>query len=152
MEHIKLNIRKEIPEGYEIDLEESDLKTGNIVLKKSKPKYPQSIEKINDRFTFVLHTTDHFNLNFVSSSERVAAFRALIQLVELRDAWNKVDGFEVDWRDGEQRKFCVNYYDNEIDVCSFTSTHSVLYFGSPDTRDLFLKTFRDLIEEAKELI
>ena len=147
----------EVPEGYEIDPENKDPKV--IKFRKIEKKYPTSVSEIegrrwyleNDGTTTLALPQDN-DINQVSSQERAEAFLALMQLVELRDAWNVVDGnTNVDWS-SYKAKYIIEIYDNEIFTDSTRRTQKVLHFGSIETRDLFLETFRDLIETAKELL
>lgn len=151
-------LKIEIPEGYEVDQEKSNLVKGEIKFKKIEKKYPLSIKEVKDRNWYidsigiigkVLYEHD---INQVSSESRAKAFLALMQLVELRDCWNKVDGFIPDWTKSVQNKYTIENFKNGIlkDTRIYVSTP--LYFGSNETRDLFFETFRDLIEEAKELL
>ena len=138
-----LNIQ--IPEGYEVDKEKSNFNTGLIWYKEIEKEYPDH-----------LHKTKHFrNCTMLgstvnlSSSDRVSAFAALMELVELRDAWNDIDGgreFE-----GDVLRYCFYNYNFENRKTRSTG-HYVFQFHLESTRDLFLETFEDLIETAKELI
>ena len=192
----------QIPQGYELDKENSTEET--LIYKKKENKYPMSVNEINSERRYSIQgnsvnnycnydcrdssITSNFTLgdkspllfshigykSNLSTKQRAEAFLALMQLVELRDAWNKTDGFEVDWRDVHQKKYIKDKKGNiesvkSNELCSFSgqeidffdssspntfciSTSRTLHFGSRETRDLFLKTFRDLIETAKELI
>ncbi len=148
----------EIPEGYEIDVENSDIKTGKIQFKKIEPMYPIDISKVKNRHYYISdsgkiveHTIfDHKNQ--VSTKERAEALLALSQLVELRDAYNKIDGYCP-------KKQHVLFYikinaKNEIEegIYNIDWNKYVLFFLKPSTRDLFLENFKDLIERAKELL
>jgi hypothetical protein len=150
------NVKIEIPKGYEID--ESKSTFTNIVFKKIEDKYPNSVLDIEGRYWYSgpvraisLNLTSN-DLNQVSTEERAEAFLALMQLVELRDAYNKVDGFMADWSSCEQDKHCVFVCDNELSNQVFHTANMRLYFGSAKTRDLFYEKHIDLIEKAKELL
>jgi hypothetical protein len=154
MEELKINI----PEGYEIDKKNSTFEC--IKFKKLSPKYPTNIVQIEDRKWYIdangdIESTSNSNddLNNISTKERAEAFLALTQLVELRDAWNKIDGFVADWTNVHQYKYDLCIKNNEIQSThKNTSQKHQLYFGSVGTRDLFFGTFKDLIETAKELL
>lgn len=158
-------LKIEIPEGHEIDIQNSDLTKGIVKFKKVESKYP----------TFPIHNSNYIyhidsysiirknivgegkvktssNFNTVSSKSRAEAFLALMQLVELRDSWNKIDQFELDFTNNHQIKHYLNVYNNKISTGSCSLTQHILSFKSPWTRDLFLETFRDLIETAKEFL
>lgn len=150
-----------IPKGYEIDLEKSDLKQGVIFFKEMKKQYPTSVNKVSGRpfymnsYGDICENYSPPSINHVSNENRAKAFLALMQLVELRDAWNAIDGCteeDFDWENSTQSKFCIYLERNEISGTTFYILYKVLHFGLRETRDLFLKTFKDLIEEARELI
>ena len=152
-------LKIEIPAGHEIDLENSDLTSGVVKFKAQKPKYPTTVKELKGRHWYISEhgsilnfIRDSITLNCLSSKERTEAFLALLALVEFRDAWNKVDDFVVDWSDPHQYKHTIEVSRSGLihNICS--TTHRVLHFGSSETRDLFLSTFRDLIETAKELL
>ena len=151
------NVKIEIPKGYEID--ESKSTFTNIVFKNIKNKYPNSVLDINGRDWAIIHSGKPFkstiysdDIDQVSTRERAKAFLALMQLVELRDAYNKVDGFVADWTDNNRDKFCIYSLRNELTRASLCNSNNVLHFGSAKTRDLFYEKHIDLIETAKELL
>ena len=146
-----------IPEGYELDEEKS-----NFVFKKKTPELPESVEEIKDRFYYIddigaIDSADekYMNLypddskNHVSTKERAEAFLALIQLVELRDAWN--NAVEDEW-DDSGKKHVIFRHRGKMEGDYFSNTDFVLNFKTPELRDQFLEKFKDLIETAKELI
>jgi len=69
----------EAPTGMEIYQENNTIKFRNI-----ENKLPMSVEEIPNRNYMVNPTFK----SYVSTNERAEAFLALMQLVELRDAWN----------------------------------------------------------------
>lgn len=89
------------------------------------------------------------NKNLFPNKETAEAFLALMQLIQLRDCYRQ--GWVPDWKDGTE-KYVIVQYDNVLsyEVCQRISR--VLSFQSVEIRNEFLKNFRDLIEEAKELI
>lgn len=153
METKEINI--EIPEGYEVDKDKSTFT--NIVFKPIEKKYPTSIKEVKGRNVnfdvdgFINVTVCDYDTN-LSTTERAEAVAALIQLLELRDAWNKIDGFEVDYLDEEQLKYVIYIDGDKITSGSTFYGKEILSFGSDKTRDLFLGTFKDLIETAKEFL
>lgn len=79
------------------------------------------------------------------------AITAFSKLLKLRRDWIKE--WEPDWNSLDERKYVIEMRRNsqiEVLVC-FTNSHS-LSFPSYEMAQEFLKTFRDLIEEAKILI
>lgn len=147
-------LKIEIPKGHEIDTEKSTFE--KIVFKELTNKYPLNIEDVKGR-DWAVNTIgelsnyiDSDDSNQLSSEKRARAFLALMQLVELRDAWNKIDG-GIEWVYGNINHTISNC-DNRIGKNDLTFMYKVLHFRKEETRDLFLETFKDLINEAKELI
>lgn len=147
-------LKIEIPSGYEIDKEKSTFE--NIVFNPIGKYYPTSVKEIKDRPYFIdssgsvkdtLHCIDP---NQLSTEERAKAFLALMQLVELRDAWNEIDGGKEFYTNAHNH--VIEVHKNKIYKFHYGQTYKVLHFRKEETRDKFLETFRDLIEQAKELI
>lgn len=159
-------LKIEIPEGYEVDKDKSTFE--KIVFKKIEIKYPlrvQEIQKSNEHYYFIdlIGKISYVNRNsglvlkrvednYLSSQKRAQAFLALMQLVELRDAWNKIDGKEVDWEDNICPKFSIFNKSNKISIGEGYYISYPISFAFKKTRDLFLETFKDLLETAKELL
>lgn len=81
--------------------------------------------------------------------ETAEAFLALMQLIQLRDCYRQ--GWKPDWGDGS-KKHCIVVYDIYIHKESCIKLNTTLSFQFEEIRDEFLENFRDLIEQAKELI
>lgn len=79
--------------------------------------------------------------------ETAEAFLALMQLIQLRDCYRQ--GWKPDWED-DTKKHCIFCLGGVTDWT--ISERRVLSFQSEEVRDEFLKNFKDLIEQAKELI
>ena len=145
------------PEGYEIDKANSTFDCIRFI--RIEKEYPIEVKDIPNRHWYInengvikeCHQL-YQATNQVSTEERAEAFLALKQLVELRDAWNEIDGFKVDWNNSRQAKFCIEQYCDKITTEIYYNTYKVLHFGSSKTHDLFFKTFKDLIKQAKELL
>lgn len=153
------NLKIEVPKGYEIDQEKSTFE--NIVFKEveQKSKYPKSVDEIKRRDWYispwgivVRSKSESKTINQVSSKERAEAFVALIQLVELRDEYNRIDGFVADWNNLFQDKYYMVFLNGEIKIRLCLGLQRVLYFSSEKTAETFLNNHRELIETAKELI
>ena len=144
----------QIPEGHEIDKDNSTFE--KIVFKKIESKYPLSVKEIDDRDFYVGSSGDVWwnddsnNINQVSSRERAEALLALIQLVELRDACNDIDGSK-DW-DYDNDNHVIRIRNNRIGRSRWSRMYNTLHFRKESTRDWFLETHYKLIETAKEFI
>ena len=136
----------QIPEGYEIDMEKSNFNDGIITFKEIKKEYPNHLHKTKHfRYYTMLGRTVN-----LSSEERAEAFTALMQLVELRDAWNDIDGGREFDKRGE--RYEIRHNNGNFKKYFSNRRGSVLEFHNQSTRNLFLETFKDLLETAKELL
>ena len=141
------------PEGYKFEvISDTEIK---LVPVETKPKYPNDISKISRNWKieddFHVEQWDD-NWNHCSSKETALKFAAMMQLIEFRDAWNKIDGFVADWNNDSQVKWCILINKNKITVFQLWNSSSPLHFGSKETAELFLNTHRALIEQAGDLV
>lgn len=91
-----------------------------------------------------------FDKNMLPSKEAAEAHLALMQLHQLRDCYRQ--GWEPNWLD-DDNKYCIVYnsvYNYSISINK--STRVFLSFQSREIAQLFLDNFRNLIEEAGDLI
>lgn len=140
------------PEGYEIDKDKSTFE--KIVFKKIETKLPLSIKDIPNRNWFInpVGSVCKFgcdNPNNMSSEKLAKQILQLIELIELRDAWNQ--GWKPDYTNPEQ-KFQIMYFNNHLEKTCTASNSKILSFKSSKIRKDFLDTFRSKIEFVKELI
>ena len=148
------SIKIKCPEGHEIDKDKSTFE--EIVFKKIETKLPLSVKEIPNRFWFInsygsITTSDLYEIdkNNLSSAKRAKAFLALMQLVELKDAWN--GDWKPDWTNSIP-KFVISTGNNDIKAGETLWSQKVLNFKTKEIRDKFFITFIDLIKEAEELI
>lgn len=150
-------LKIEVPQGFEIDKEKSTF--GKIVFKEIESKLPMSVEEIPNRNWFIggdgiVYSTNGIGAkdkNQLSTKERAEAFLALMQLVELRDAWN--GDWKADWSYGNlHKKYVIEVLNNYINSKYYQNYYKVLHFKSEQLRDQFAEQFKDLIEQAKELL
>lgn len=151
----------EIPEGMEIDQFDKD--KGRITFKKKEPKYPMTIEDLlkiprshylssNGKLCLSeVQNVGRDTNSHMSTKSRTNAILALIQLVELKDAWNRIDCYVPRWNDYTS-KYCIFKENNIIKITNNIHSEKLFAFSDPDTRDLFMHTFKDLFETAKEFI
>ena len=126
-------IKIEVPQGYEIDKEQSTFE--NIILKPIEVKLPLSVDELPKGTCF-----NQYN-------SKLNAFRDLLLL---RDAWN--GDWRADWDDEFESKFCIESVKNKIKIQIYRVTHTVLHFKTEELAEKFLSQFEDLINEAKELL
>ena len=77
---------------------------------------------------------------------------ALCQLLICRNAWWKQLGWKPDWSDQKQEKYCIGLIKGKVESTTNEGCNRILAFPSEKVRYQFLDSFRDLIEEAKELL
>jgi hypothetical protein len=87
--------------------------------------------------------------NAIKGESRAKAFLALMQLMNLRDEYRQ--GWKPEYRN-ESDKYVITCYGTAITGGTFKHYNAILSFQSADIRDKFLKNFKELIEQAKELI
>lgn len=76
---------------------------------------------------------------------------ALCQLLICRNAWWKQLGWKPDWESPDS-KFCITCEKGNIERANYCPSNEILAFPSVEIMDQFLSAFRNLIEEAKELL
>ena len=88
--------------------------------------------------------------NILPSKQAAKQHLALMQLHQLRDAWR--EGWLPDWKDDNQRKYVVYNPEGEFTIGYFTITRRFLSFQDEKRAEDFLTNFRELIEQAGDLI
>ena len=139
---IKINI----PEGYEIDKENS---TFECIKFKKKNELPTTWEEYLDRFCgFTLTAQLYVNYLTNNLGQRYAA---LYKLELLRDCWRQ--GWKPDYNDSKQIKFGIYVYGrNTISQCQILQNHNFLTFNDLHKTEDFAKRFKDLIIQAEDLL
>ena len=123
-------------EGFEIDLENSDLKNGKVLLKKVKEKYPSEFKDLGTN-TFKLSTKYGHKLSILNT------------LLHFRDEYNRIDGFTEGFR-FEEENWCVSNYKNKLNISCWTLPNGIMHFGKEETAEIFLKNFEEQLEQIKE--
>ena len=127
-------------EGYEIDLENSDLKNGKALFKEVEKKYPDvfALPKI-------------INLEGLYMSKKYAEkLDILHNLLCLRDEYNRIDGFTEGFKFG-QHNWCITNINNTLDFDSWGRNNKIMNFGKKETAELFLKNFQEQLEDGERL-
>lgn len=148
-----------IPQGWEID----EVRGNKIILMESKKELPKTWEKcceLLDKGEFIDINSGIVNIdiriNVDSSFENTLPIGlgepmlALCQLLVCREIYRQ--GWKPDWTNKDEDKYCIINNLNKIEVINYNFVGRILSFQSEEVRDQFLENFRDLIEEAKELI
>ena len=98
---------------------------------------------------------EYSDRNILPSEQAANQHLALMQLHQLRDCYRQ--GWIPDYTDA-YNKFCIirqfNFHSNkfEYEIINFFALHHFLSFQSEEIAEEFLKNFRDLIEQAGDLI
>ena len=156
-------LKIQIPEGYEIDKENSSFE--KIVFKKKENTKPRSWEEYckNNEYKEVWYVNEDSNIgwchlmyrpiskdkNTLPTKELAEAFLAMMQLMSLRQAW--IGDWEPDWSNAD-KKWCIVFEECELNVEYFYSTSYPLFFQTEEMATDFMNTFKDLLEIAKPLI
>ena len=130
-------------EGFEIDIENSDLKNGKVLFKEVEKKY-------HDRFYYDFEKY-RATVNFESSKKYAKKLDILDTLLCLRDEYNRIDGFTEGFR-FEEDNWCVSNWRNTLDVEFFRNENKIMHFGKEETAELFLKNFEEQLEQVKEFL
>jgi DNA repair exonuclease SbcCD ATPase subunit len=111
--------------------------------------YVDDAKSIVQKTGRVLDTTYGNKCVFKTKSQAKASV-SVAQLSQLRDVYR--NGWEPYWSKTHQDKWCINQIGGEISVYHHQKTHFFLAFQDKETAKLFLKNFRNLIEEAAPLL
>ena len=160
-----MKIEIDIPEGYEVDIENSTKEC--IKLKKIKNKLPKTWEEFCEthprkKGEVCLACGDIDNIDITAgfkrhkladrsilpSKELGEAMLALCQLIQLRDCYN--DRWKPDWNEGI--KHSIQIVRNIPGIYSTSTVNCILTFKSKEICDTFFHNFKDLIEVAKALL
>lgn len=155
-----------IPEGYEIDKEQSN--ESKIVLKKIENKkienkrvssWKEYCEKMKGKKSYFFFDigdnarSSKFDdvplLSEFEDRKDTEALAAFSKLLRLRKDW--VGNWKPDWTCSEPTFIIVNSRGNVNDGVSY-NVSSPMIFPTEEMRDEFFDTFRDLLEIAKPLL
>lgn len=151
-----------IPEGYEIDKEQSTER--QIVLRKIENKSARSwkeyCEKMKGKNSYFYNNAirrivdSQFGSEPVLSEfedmEDVETLEAFSKLLRLRKDW--VGEWKPDWTNEDQTKFTIISAKNKIDDSISDFINSSMSFPTKEMRNEFIVTFKDLLEIAKPLL
>lgn len=161
MKEIKINV----PEGYEIDKENSTLDC--IRFKKIKSKLPKTWDEFCDtsqvkkgecfielasriqQISGSFKRSNKYDRFLWPSKEYAEAALALSQLLQLRDYYN--NGWKPDWTKNEI-KYVIYSYEDKIIITVSSKKHYILSFKTEELCREFFNNFKDLIEIAKPLL
>ena len=149
MEKLKINI----PEGYDIDLEKSNLKEGIIFFKKNMSEFDQLVKKGLNGY-IISYLDNEVSLVkmpiwrggvFPTEAQAKSAL-ALANLLQLMQLPQYNGDWSPDWSNNEAKK-CICASNNTIIKGYYSSTRHMLAFKNVKSRDLFLENHEDLIKQ-----
>ena len=140
MEEIK---RLEIPDGYEFDKVEN----GEVILKKKEVVLPKTWGECSKGLCMSYYPA----ISWYVPNENDGALRALCKLLICRNAWWQILGWKPDWAD-DSDKYCILNGGGKIEAIVLNASNRILAFPDMETANQFYEAFKDLIEEAKELL
>ena len=130
-------------EGFEIDLEKSDLKNGKVILKKVKEKYPSNFNYDYER---------DGNTTYRSLSVKYAdKLNTLDTLLCLRDEYNRIDGFTEGFRFAKGMH-CIENFNGKLELDLSFYSNKIMYFIKEETAKLFIDNFEEQLEQVKEFL
>lgn len=153
--------RKEIiiPQGWEID----EVRGNKIILMESKKELPKTWEECIAKIKDLEYIDSNSNIEEVDFNINIAfehindipiglgkPILALCQLLVCREVYRQ--SWKPNWTNANENKYCIINNFNKIEPTYYSFISRVLSFQSEEVRDKFLENFKDLIEEAKELI
>ena len=160
---MKQVIEIEIPEG-----KKAVLKDNKIIYKDIAPKLPETWEEfcrlypvkegesyIEDKYCNTPPLADqkrnpNNGKNILPSIEAANAHIALMQLHQLRDCYN--NNWHCNWTDESETNAVITRSHGKLTVYADWAITTFLTFKSKEIAEKFLKNFKDLIEQAGDLI
>lgn len=131
-----------IPEGWEF----AGYENGEIKIRKVKPELPTTYEEAVDVINYDILT------RMLVPQNMSRPVTALCNLLVCRNAWWEKLGWKPDFRNGLVAKYIIENCGGKIATYMSGTGCAVLAFPTEEVRDKFAETFKDLIEEAKELL
>ena len=159
---MKQTIEIEVPEG-----KQAVWKDDKIVFEDIKPQLPKTWEEFCeqngikknecylDTSSCIIEIGDSkrhngVDKNVLPSKKAAEQHLALMQLHQLRDCYR--NGWKPDWKDRNLGKYVIESSGGEYYVAKYKNISSFLAFQDEITANEFLINFRDLIEQAGDLI
>lgn len=153
----------QIPEGYEIDKEQSTFE--NIVFKK-KLEYPKTWKEFCEQYpniedeyyisgnSAIYHVVNGVRnvideANLFKTKKEAETFLTLIKLYRLRQAY--VGDWKPDWLDSS-KKYVITYDFNKIAIEYCWNVPRSFSFPSRKMAEEFLNNFKAELEQVKDLI
>ena len=165
---MKQTIEIEVPDG-----KKAVWKDNKVIFEDIKPKLPKTwgdyftfhfpVDKLPENHyvcaetsTFSCHTTnsDYESVlqtkNILTSDKTIKQHLALMQLHQLRDCYRQ--GWEPNWKDNYYNKYVIVKDRDKYNISVNNWTSRFLAFQDRKRAEEFLANFRELIEQAGDLI
>ena len=161
---MKQTIEIEVPEG-----KRAVWKDNTIVFEDVKPQLPKTWEefckqnfiKEEEKYidlssnictaaTFTSEKNPECDKNILPSKQAAEAHLALMQLHQLRDCYRQ--GWVPNWDENENRYYILHLNTEHYIITDTTKVSMFLTFQSREIAQEFLNNFKDLIEQAGDLI
>ena len=130
-----------LPEDWEV----KEIVDNKIIIGEKEKELPKTWKECINGFG------EYGTITVLSPVENADAVRALGKLLVCRNVWWKQLGWKPDWKD-EEVKYCITNALSRVSTTSNYENNRILAFPTEEIRYQFLESFRDLIEEAKELL
>ena len=131
-----------IPEGWEF----AGYENGEVKIRKAESEFPTDYEKALG----AVKVSEIRSL--LVPSGMYGAVSALCKLLIYRNAWWQKLGWRPDFENGLVAKYIIENCGGRILTGISGVGHATLAFPTEEVRDKFAETFKELIEEAKELL
>ena len=161
---MKQTIEIEVPEG-----KKAVWKDNTIVFEDIKPQLPKTWEEfckqnpikeeeryidssshISSAMVFPTNRNSISDRNVLPSKEAAEQHLALMQLHQLRDCYRQ--GWIPDWKNFNSNKYYINHIDDDYTIMTYCASTKFLSFQSREIAEEFLNNFKDLIEQAEDLV
>ena len=131
-----------IPEGWEF----AGYENGEVKIRRVEPELPTTYEDAVDAINYDILT------RMLVPQNMSRPVIALCNLLVCRNAWWQKLGWKPDFRSAFVAKYIIENCEGRITTGISGVSYAVLAFPTEEVRDKFAETFKDLIEEAKELL
>ena len=162
IQEIKFNI--DVPEGKKVILKDNTIifedvkpplpKTWEEFCKNYPPKKGECYMNLSCEICSIVYYTDNRNKdsdrNILPNKQATEAHLALMQLHQLRDCYRQ--GWIPNWNDSTSTKYCIEFTDDRYIIFRYYASSKFLSFPTKELAEKFLTNFRELIEQAGDLI
>ena len=131
-----------IPEGWEF----AGYENGEVKIRKAEPVLPTTYEEAVDVINYDILT------RMLVPQNMSRPITALCNLLVCRNAWWEKLRWKPDFENESVTKHTIENCGGKMVPGLSRVGHTVLAFPTEEVRDKFAETFKDLIEEAKELL